>query len=185
MLGLFLYLRVRLKEKYIEMGHCSKPHGIKGQFQFHLFNPENSSLKKGVVLKLVPSQDTSSIAKIGEFFTLDAIQFGNKIIASLKEVDNRNRVEEMIPFTFYINRKDLDELSEDEVYLNDLIGLDVYNLENLKVGTVSSFYENGAQSVLVVEELVGGFIELPFVDAFFPEINIEENKIIMNNPGIF
>jgi 16S rRNA processing protein RimM len=115
------------KDNFIEMGFCTKPHGIKGEFQFHLHNPENSSLKKKSLLKLTPSDETSSINKNGVEFKVKNIQFGNKIICSLEDVDNRNLVEQMIPFTFFISRDQFVEANDDEVFLSDLLGLTVVN----------------------------------------------------------
>lgn len=173
------------KDNFIEMGFCSKPHGIKGQFQFHLHNIEDSSLNKGTTVKLIPSSPASSLAKEGEFFKVKNIQFGNKVICSLEEVDNRNKVEEMIPFTIFISREDFVEADEDEVFLSDLIGLKVLDPNGSEVGVVDNFYDNGAQPVLVIVKNTGGKVELPFVESFFPELDIEASTIVMDDPGIF
>ena len=173
------------KENYIEMGFCTKPHGIKGEFQFHLHNLENSSLKKKSIIRLTPSDSKSSISKDGASFKIKNIQFGNKVICSLEGVDNRNLVEEMIPFTFFISRDQFIETDDDEVFLSDLIGMIVINESNEEIGVVDNYYDNGAQTVLVVKMIKGEKVELPFVEAFFPELDIENKKIMMNDPGVF
>lgn len=178
------FLEIMMKDQFVEMGYCAKPHGIKGQFQFHLHNTEDSSLVEGLRLKLVPTNDRSTLRAGGEIFTLSKIQFGNKIIATLKEVDNRNQVEAMIPFTIFINREDFKELDEDEIYLSDLVGLLVKDEQGNPVGEVLKFYDNGAQTVLVVSKKLGGTLELPFIDVFFPEVNLEEKFIVINDPGV-
>lgn len=182
--GYILGNKMNNDESFVEMGFCSRPHGIKGQFQFHLHNVEDSSLRKGLKVKLIPGNG-SSIKKGGEIFTVKNIQFGNKVICSLNEVDNRNLVEEMIPFTVFISREDFSEADEDEVFLSDLVGMKVLDLESNDIGVVDTFYDNGAQPVLVIAMNVGGLVELPFVESFFPEVDIDKKKIVMNNPGIF
>ena len=173
------------KDNFIEMGFCTKPHGIKGEFQFHLHNPQNSSLKKKSLLKLTPSDETSSINKNGVEFKVKNIQFGNKIICSLEGVDNRNLVEQMIPFTFFISRDQFVEANDDEVFLSDLLGLTVVNESKEEIGIIENYYDNGAQTVLVVKMNIGENVELPFVEAFFPELDIENKNIVMVNPGEF
>ena len=49
------------------------------------------------------------------------------------------------------------------------------------MGKVDSFYENGAQVVLKLN-LNGEKIELPFVEVFFPYLDISKNKIVMVRP---
>jgi 16S rRNA processing protein RimM len=173
------------KDNFIEMGFCTKPHGIKGEFQFHLYNPESSSLKKGSVLKLTPSDNLSSIRSDGEEFKVKKIQFGNKIICALENVDNRNLVESMIPFTFFISRDQFVETDDDEIFLSDLIGLTVIDDSREDIGVVENYYDNGAQSVLVIKMNNSEVVELPFVEAFFPELDIDNKKIVMINPGEF
>tara|TARA_R110002072_G_scaffold64203_11_gene160061 strand:- start:43681 stop:44199 length:519 start_codon:yes stop_codon:yes gene_type:complete len=167
-------------EKYIKFGHCSKPHGIKGAFSFHLFNKEDSSLKKGSKLILRPSDSSSSIRAEGEEHIIGAIAFGNKVIVSLKNVQDRNQVEAMIPFEIYVNREDFPPLSEDEYYIEDLVGLKVKTNDGVEYGVVDSYYDNGAQTVLVIKGTNN--IELPLVEQFFPEVNVAENYILINEP---
>lgn len=167
-------------EKYIKFGRCSKPHGIKGAFSFHLFNKEDSSLKKGSKLILRPSDSSSSINAEGEEHIIGAIAFGNKVIVSLKNVQDRNQVEAMIPFEIYVNREDFPPLSEDEYYIEDLVGLKVKTDNGADYGVVDSYYDNGAQTVLVIKG--ANNIELPLVEQFFPEVNVAENYILINEP---
>lgn len=169
---------------FVEMGICNKPHGIKGAFQFQLYNQEDSNIKVGTKIKLVPLNRESSLAVDGEFFTVKSIKFGNKIICFFEEIDNRNRVEEIIPFKIFLDRNHFEETSDNEFYLSDLAGLDVLNIQKEKIGNVKSFYDHGAAPVLVIEHLNGQITELPFVESFFPEVELEEKYIVMINPEI-
>ena len=171
------------ENKLVKMGECGKPHGIKGEFLFHLINAQGSAIKKGSTLTLMPKNSSSSIDSKGKTFEVESIRFGNKVIAKLKDIADRNIVEQMIPFYIWIKREEFGSLDEDEVYLSDLVGVEVYNLEDEKIGVIKTFYDNGAQPVLVVKLSSDELVELPFVESFFPEVNIDKNKIVMNNPG--
>lgn len=184
-----------MKNEYIEMGTCSKPHGIKGDFIFSLFNNGNSSLNSKSEILLKPGSHNSSLPSEGKLFNISSIRFGNKVIAKLEGVDNRNQVEEMIPFSIWLERKNLAPLDEDEVYLEDLVNLTVFDPDGVQLGIVENYYDNGAQPVLVVklDDVTKESqriqrtqrIELPFVEVFFPEIDLDEERIVMNNPGMF
>jgi 16S rRNA processing protein RimM len=175
--------------EYVEMGACSKPHGIKGELIFNLINREDSSIRKGIKILLKPKSVESSLSDKGEEFIVESIRFGNKTIVRLKDVADRNKVESLIPFSIWIDRKDFAELDSDEVFLADLINLYVFDSEDNKIGIIENYYDNGAQPVLVIllDDKSGDQdrVELPFVPAFFPDVNLEEKKIIMINPGIY
>ena len=91
----------------------------------------------------------------------------------------------MLPLTIFTQRENFNEIEDDEVYLSDLVGLQVYDTEDNQLGFVKNFYDNGAQPVLVVELSDGNKVELPFVETFFPELNLDEEKIVMINPGLY
>jgi len=162
-------------EKYIELGGCSKPHGIKGAFSFHLYNRENSVLVKGAKVLLTPGSG-SRLPKEGREYEILKISFGNKVIVFLKEIDNRNQVEEILPFSIYYKQADLPEVNDDEYYIRDLIGLEVIDeLTNKKIGKISEYYDNSAQIVLVIQGDEN--FEVPLIDNFVKEIDIKTNTI--------
>lgn len=173
-----------MSQKFIEMGTCKKPHGIKGGFQFHLYNTEDSSLRKGSSILLVPLSSASSLNSKGEIKKIKSISIGNKTICYLQDIDDRNIVEQMIPFSIQLDRADFNQLDEGEVYLSDIEGFDVLNEESKKIGIVKTYYDHGASDILVISLDNGKNVELPFVEAFFPEINIEQKFVVMIQPEV-
>ncbi|MEX0797800.1 MAG: ribosome maturation factor RimM [Bacteriovoracaceae bacterium] len=171
------------QDRLIQLGSCSKPHGIRGGFGAHLFNPKDSSLKKGAALLLKPKNDHSSLAKSGKVFELKSANFGNKCILYFEGIETREQVESMIPFDMFIERSALPEPDEDEFYIEDLIGLKVLDEEGNEVGVVRDHFDNGAQIVLSVQKNAE-VVELPLVEEFFPEINMEQGFIKMIEPEI-
>ena len=170
--------------KLIELGSCRKPHGIKGAFSFYLINSESSSLKSGQKITLVPLDGKSSIREEGEEFEIETINFGNKTIVRLKNIADRNEVENMIPFSIFIKREDLPDLEEDNFYLNDLIGLSVKKSESKDlVGEVVDIGTNGVQDILKINTS-GKIIDILLVDAFVKEINWDEETVYIVMPEI-
>ena len=92
------------KSKWMRLGVCRKPHGIKGAFDFHLDNAIDSVLDNGVEIHISPLEAKSSLPAEGMDIEIADISFGNKVIVYLDEVNDRNVVESMIPFEIYIDR---------------------------------------------------------------------------------
>jgi 16S rRNA processing protein RimM len=170
-----------MKDKLIELGTCKKAHGIKGGFSFALYNVEDSVLEKGYKITLFPMDKTSSIDTKGIKIAISSISFGNKVTVYLDGINNRNTVEEMIPFSISIEREAFPTLSDDEFYIEDLVGIEVFDHSSgNKVGKVSSYYDNGMQTILVITG--DKKIELPLIENFFPVIDLETKRIEMNLP---
>jgi len=167
-------------ENWIQLGECFHPHGIKGEFQFKLFNGEDSVIRPGDKLRFSPLKESSSLAKSGEIFEIEKIRFGNKVIVKLVDVSDRNTVEAMVPFAFWMKREDFPNISDDEVYLVDLVGREFFtNSSEGPAGSIESFYDNGAQVIGVLKLTDGKIIELPMVKNFFPKITEERIEVIL------
>lgn len=169
------------QNELIELGLSARPHGIKGGILFNLYNRGESVLKNGSKITLFPKSSASIVASEGEIFIISSIHFGNKVICYLEGIKDRNIVEKMLPFSICYPRSDFPELEKDEWYIADLVGLSVFNQDGYQIGKVEGHFDNGAQFVLKIK-LQDRIIELPFVDAFFPYVDIEKNKIVMVEP---
>lgn len=163
------------KNNLVELGFCRSAHGIKGGFTFTLFNMEESVLEVGKELTLKGIEGSS--LQDDKQLRIEKISFGNKVIVYLEGVSDRNSVDEMIPFKIFIDRSEFPE-DDDTVYLVDLIGLSVYEHgTDRKVGVIKNTYDNGAQDVMVILRESGRKLEIPFVDHFFPVVDLEQGRI--------
>ncbi len=156
----------------IKLGGCRRPHGIKGGFLFYLFSGQETILKRGMEVTLVPENFASVLPREGQKHVISNLVFGAKIIAYLKEVSSRNQVEALIPFEILLPREDFPVLEESEFYLSDLLGLKVVDHRTKEeMGTVKGVSDNTVQTILEVRGKIN--IDLPFVDSFFPAVDLE------------
>jgi 16S rRNA processing protein RimM len=191
----------------VEIGKGMGPHGIHGAIAFDLFSGPDTILDIGHEVFLRPFTSKSSLLPEGQFFKLEKIVKGHKILANLAGVKTPEAVKAMMPFSIWLDRSTWPSLSsnakgisdsESEYYLVDLIGLDVIGcsddlVELGQVGIVADFYSNGVQEVLVIDKVKGEAgsdpsekvepLELPLVKHFFPKILFEENKIYLRQPS--
>ena len=166
----------------VEIGSCKKPHGIKGEFSFFLYSGSDSVLEKGMSVTLTPLSSASSLKKEGEEFIVERINFGNKVICSLKGVSDRNIVENMIPFSIHLDRDLFPESAEDEYYISDLLGLRALDESGLELGKVRDYYDNNAQMVLVIKGKE--VIEVPFIEQFVHEVDLKKKVVVIRTPVI-
>lgn len=161
------------KDNLIKLGSVTRPHGIKGEAEINLLNPEDSVLEEGMKVWVFPREEEWTISKI---------RFGNKVICLFEGIKDRTHLESMLPFDIYLSRDEFPETDEGEVYLVDLIDLPVFSPEGEELGKLESFSDNGMQYLFEVRLRDGSKITLPYVEAFFPEVDVENKRIVMIMP---
>lgn len=172
------------KNSLVKLAFVAHPHGIKGEAEIRLLNPnpEESILDDEMKVWLFPTSAKSKISPAGEQWTIQKIRFGNKIICQFEGMKDRTHLESLIPFEIFLERDAFPETEDDEVYLVDLIDMNVVNVEGTLIGKLESFSDNGMQILFEVRMDSGEKITLPYVDSFFPEINMEKKEITMIMP---
>jgi len=103
----------------------------------------------------------------------------NNILLSLENIPDRTAAEALSGF---VEAMMDEELADDEVYIEDLLGYDVLDQQK-KIGTVKNFSE-GSQELLVIE-LLPEFqakreLLVPFVEEYIVELNKEAKYIRIN-----
>lgn len=173
------------KENLIKLAFVTHAHGIKGEAEVRLLNSdvEQSILDNEMRVWLFPGSTKSKIRPDGEEWIIEKLRFGNKVIAQFKGIKDRTHLDTLMPFDIYLDRESFPETDGDEIYLVDLIGMKVVNPEGEEIGMLESFSENGAQYLFNIR--MGGrgeLVTLPYVDAFFSEIDMEKKTITMILP---
>jgi 16S rRNA processing protein RimM len=171
------------KEDLVKLAGVTRPHGIKGEVELNLLNDiEDSVLDEEMKVWLIPTSPRSKLKPDGEEWTIQKLRFGNKAICMFEGIKDRTHLETLLPFDLYLSRDQFPDPDENEFYLIDLIDLPVFSPEGTKLGKLESFSDNGQQYLFEVRLESGEKITLPYVDAFFPEIDTEEGRIVMILP---
>jgi 16S rRNA processing protein RimM len=92
-----------------------------------------------------------------------------RLIVSFKEFNDINQVEKYKNCGIYADRDTLEPLDEDEVYINDLIGMDVYNEDKKFIGKVIDTREYPQCYYLVVKGETKNHL-IPFIEEFVTEV---------------
>ena len=104
---------------------------------------------------------------------------GNMVIMKIKGIDSIELAQKLKTKNMYIGRDQGKELEEDEFFVADLIGLDVFTVDGEKVGVVKDVLQHAINDVYVVNNGEKEYL-IPSIEKFVPTIDLEENKMIIN-----
>jgi 16S rRNA processing protein RimM len=156
------------------IARLGKPHGIKGEFtvEVRTDRPEE---------RLTPGESFATDPDIGPLTLKSARWHRDRLLLAFEEVPDRNRAEE-IRNTLILAAQDDDDEDADAWYLDDLIGLKVYEDDEL-VGEIVDVTNGVAQDLLHMKHTAGHVVLIPFVTAIVPEVDVESGRIDVTPPA--
>ncbi len=162
----------RNSEKRVELGVVGRPHGVKGAFRLSLHNPASKFLTTGGRVELDTTRDGGPLSE----HRIAAVQrSGKHCIVSLEGIDRREQAEELTGARLLVPRDALPALEDGEFYVDDLMGIDVWQAGRLLGAIVESREQGGIEVVRVRGE--DGDIEIPLVDEFVVSIDVRGGRV--------
>ncbi|RRD40108.1 16S rRNA processing protein RimM [Leptotrichia sp. OH3620_COT-345] len=102
-----------------------------------------------------------------------------KLIMDFEEIKDINSAKELNGFQIKIRRDLLPEKNENEFYLKDLLGVEVFEKEE-KIGEIIDVMETAAHNILIIEDVLNKKeIMIPLVDEFIKKIDFKNNSVIV------
>ena len=117
--------------------------------------------------------------KDNELLTIKNIKRLNekKLIVDFEEIGNIDQAKELNGFQMKIRRDLLPEKNEDEFYIKDLLGVEVFS-NNKKIGEVTDVMDTAAHNILIIEDVLNKKeVMIPLVDEFVKKIDFKNNRI--------
>ncbi|MBE6034560.1 MAG: 16S rRNA processing protein RimM [Clostridiales bacterium] len=99
------------------------------------------------------------------------------IILKLEGINDRNGAEALKGKDVYIGEDQLRALPEDTYYIRDLIGLEIKDQDNQRIGVLKDVIQNSAQDLYEIELENKKITLLPAVEEFILDINVQEKFI--------
>ena len=162
-----------MNEDYISIGKITNFFGIKGEAKVGF-----SDEKRIKEAKIVYMLDDISKTKL----EIPSVRFHkNFAIIKFKEINDINELMQFKGQRIFISKNEiLNKLDKNEFLVDDLIGCIVYNENNEKIGEVTALSSNSKQDLLNIKNGFGKIDLVPFVDEFFPVVDIKNKKIVIN-----
>ncbi|MBN2717511.1 MAG: 16S rRNA processing protein RimM [Deltaproteobacteria bacterium] len=161
----------------IELGKIGRPHGVNGEMRLFLHNPSSESVYQlDSVFLRHPESSGSDLSP----FKVHNVKQGPRFhILSLKDVRNRDSAQALNGMLLLVPRDVLPVLDEDEFYVADLMGIEVF-CEGQFIGKIVDSRAQGGIEVISVESDERE-IQIPFVDEYVERRDIPGKTIEVKN----
>ena len=156
------------------MGRIVAPYGVKGWLKVVPATAELTTLLSHKEWWLRPRGER------GEWRRYDFEEgraHGSTLIARVAGLDDREAAALYSGGQVGVARSALPAPEGDEVYWSDLVGLEVWNRQEEKLGTVAAVQDFGAHPVLDVRAEDGPARLIPFVEAYVDAIDLAAGRI--------
>lgn len=160
--------------EYVEVGKIVSTHGIKGEVKVYSDSDfKEERFKHGNTLYLKGNNTYYPIV-INSYR-----EHKNMSLITFNDYKNINEVLKFINLIVYIKKDDLPVLDKGHYYA-DLIGLEVYNMTNNYIGVIEDIRVVPHGGIIEIKRENGKISLVPYVDEFVYEIDLENNKMIIN-----
>ena len=162
-------------EKQLQAGVITSTHGIRGEVKVFPTTDDAQYFRelKKVYLDTGKEQIPLEIEHV-KFFK----QFA---ILKFKGIDNINDIEKYKGKSLMIDREDASPLGEDEYYISDMIGMDVYTDEPAEhFGVLKDVLETGANDVYIIDSDCHGEVLIPAIRQCILSVDTEKNEMYIH-----
>ncbi|HCM46960.1 ribosome maturation factor RimM [Colwellia sp. 75C3] len=172
------------EEKQIILGKVGAVYGIKGWLKIHSFTDETEAILDYFPWSLKLGNNTQTVE------ITDWRKHNKVLIVKVAGIDDRDEAQALVGSEILTNEAALPELSQDDFYWRDLIGMSVVTNKGYDLGVVTDMMETGANDVLVVKaNLKDGFSKkerlIPYLfEQVIESVSIENKQICVDwDPG--
>lgn len=159
----------------VTIGRVVVPHGIRGEVKVKVETdfPERFEELDEVWVELSTGR--------GRMVGVENVRFQQDgLLMKFVGIDDRTTAEELRGALLKIDPDELKNLENDQFYIHDLIGLDVYTTDGEHLGQLTDVLQGVANDVYVTPK---GMI--PALKQFVAEINLKDKKMIVAPEGVF
>jgi len=171
----------------IEVGRVVGAWGIKGGIKVKPFAADPQALFSSKRWFVQPPdgpgpRGLKSVSLPTLLKVLSAKEQGDGVVATAQELPDRNAAEALQGARIFVSRASFPTPDEDEFYWVDLIGLAVFNRQNVALGAVVGLIETGPHCVLRIQPADTAAPELliPFVVAYVDSVDLPGRRIAVD-----
>jgi 16S rRNA processing protein RimM len=181
----------------VEVGRIAGAWGVKGWFRVEPFSSDPQALFSSrrwflkpaqSVLPAPPSVAAARSARPGDasescaplpvlLRITQAREHGDGVVAAAHDIDDRQAAQSLRGARVFVSRSSFPTAGDGEYYWVDLIGLNVVNRADEKLGSVVGLLETGAHCVLRVHGDGAAERLIPFVAAYVDEVDLAQRRI--------
>ncbi len=161
--------------EYLAVGKVVNTHGVKGELKVM---PITSDISRFDYLLFV-SVNHDGIYK--EYRVLNCRIHKDFVLITLKGVDSMDEAEKFKGQELLVHRKHAKPLEDDEFFICDIIGIEVYEDDNL-LGILTDVLETGSNDVYIITDKNKKELLLPALKSVVENVDIEGRRMQVRIP---
>ncbi len=159
--------------EYLEIGQIVNTNGLKGLLVVNPFTDDITRFDDLKTIYIVFGKEL--IEK-----KITQVRYKkNQVLLQLEGIDTIEEAEKYRECYLKINREDAIKLPKDTYFIVDLIGLDVYTVNNELIGKIDDIFQTGSNDVYVIKDKLGKQILLPAISKVVKKVDLENKKVIV------
>ena len=159
-------------EEFLQVGVISSTHGIRGEVKVYPTTDDAARFKKLKKVLLDTGKERMELE-------VQSVKFFKQfVILKFKDIDNINDIEKYNGRSLLVPREDAVELGENEYYIADLIGMEVFAGEE-RFGVLRDVMETGANEVYVIDSEKHGEVLVPAIRDCILDVDVENRTMVI------
>lgn len=156
--------------EYFDIGKIVNVHGIKGEVKIYPYT-DHVGIFESLSYLIIDKKE----------YAVTSVRIHKKmILVQFTDIKNRSQAENYINKLVYIYRKDGHKLDENEYYINDLIGCEVFE-DDISLGKITDLIQTGSNDVYIVSKNQKEIL-IPALENVITKIDIIAKKIKVKLP---
>lgn len=172
----------RSETDFLVVGHVARPHGTGGELLVRsLTDNPGDVFAPGVVLRPSDDDGAQPDPALSPLRVAAARPYRQGWLVTFGGVGERSAAESLRGRYVLIERARLPPLAEGEVFVHDLIGLEVLAGDGERVGEVTEVFELEPADLLEVRTTHGDIL-IPFAGHIVREVDLEGSRLVVELP---
>lgn len=161
--------------EYFEIGQISNTHGLNGEMKVRPFTEKNEDYAK---LENILVDFNGTLKE----YTVESVRYQKDVVLmKLKGVDDIEEAEKLKGHYIKIPRDSAKKINEDEYFIADLLGCEVYQDETL-LGVLDDVFTAGGSDVYVVKRKGKQDLLLPAISSVIKKVDVVNQKVFVEVP---
>ncbi len=167
--------------RYLILGKILRPHGVRGEVDMQVMTDFPERLKSLEKVHLGLSETDTTRLKT---YRVEGARphKGTDYLLRLQGIADRDAADTLRNYFVFVSLDDAVPLEDDEVYLFQVIGLQVETMTGENLGRVVDIIETGANDVYVIQGAAYGEVLIPAVNGVVINIDVEAGMMKVDPP---
>ncbi len=161
------------KLTHFKIGQIVNTQGLKGEVRVYSYTDDINRFDELESFYLGKDRENQ--------FEVEKVRYkGNMVIMKIKGIDNVEAAEKLRNKFMYVSRESSRELEEGEFFIADMVGMEVYTVDEKYVGKLDEVLQYAANDVYVIKDEENKEYLIPATMQFVPIIDMENKKMIID-----